>query len=336
MTTDQTSPDPKRQKTEMRIGTHSGTFHADEALAVFMLKLLPKYKDSAVIRSRTPDVLEACDIIVDVQGQYDGVKHFDHHQREFSETFSPAFKTKLSSAGLIYKHFGKKIISFQLDMNHDDSRLDVLYDKIYAAMIEAIDGNDNGQSAYPDDVEPAYSTSSITLPGMVAALNPAWNEASDDAYLDAQFDKASKLMGDVFVDLVKYYGRAWLPARDLVKAAIEQRYQFDQAGRIVVFDQFVTWKTHLFELEDELDFKGQIMYVIYSDGKGWRVQAVPVDPNSFKSRKPLPEPWRGVRDQALSDLTGIDGGVFVHASGFIGGNQTRDGALLMAQKALTL
>ncbi|KAK9314130.1 metal-dependent protein hydrolase [Lipomyces starkeyi] len=335
MTIDQTSPHAKRQKTEMKIGTHSGTFHADEALAVFMLKLLPKYKDSAVVRSRTPDVLEACDIIVDVQGQYDGVKHFDHHQRDFSETFSPSFKTKLSSAGLIYKHFGKEVISSQLNLKHDDSKLGILYQKIYSAMIEAIDGNDNGQSAYPDDIEPAYSTSSITLPGMVAGLNPAWNETYDDAYLDSQFEKASKLMGGVFVDLVKYYGNAWLPARDLVKDAIENSKQYDDEGRIVVFDQFVTWKGHLFELEEELKIKGQIYYVIYSDGKGWRVQAVPVDPHSFKSRKPLPEPWRGVRDQALSDLTGIDGGVFVHASGFIGGNQTREGALLMAQKALT-
>ena len=34
--------------------------------------------------------------------------------------------------------------------------------------------------------------------------------------------------------------------------------------------------------------------------KKWRVMAVPVQPGSFQSRKALPEPWRGVRDEEVS------------------------------------
>jgi Uncharacterised protein family (UPF0160) len=86
---------------------------------------------------------------------------------------------------------------------------------------------------------------------------------------------------------------------------------------------------HLFELEGEdgggfLE-PGAATYIIYPDeiGGSWRVQAVPVSPQSFDSRKALPEAWRGVRDDALSQLTGIDGGVFVHASGFIGGTNSQ-------------
>jgi urease accessory protein len=52
------------------------------------------------------------------------------------------------------------------------------------------------------------------------------------------------------------------------------------------------------------------------------------------SRKALPEPWRGVRDQALSDLTGVEGCIFVHASGFIGGAQTQEGSRTLAKMAL--
>lgn len=44
--------------------------------------------------------------------------------------------------------------------------------------------------------------------------------------------------------------------------------------------------------------------------------------------------WCGVRDDELSKLSGIDGCIFVHASGFIGGNKTREGALTMARRAL--
>ena len=42
-----------------------------------------------------------------------------------------------------------------------------------------------------------------------------------------------------------------------------------------------------------------------------------------------------MRDDALSALTGIRGGVIVHANGFIGGNKTREVALAMARAALT-
>ena len=45
----------------------------------------------------------------------------------------------------------------------------------------------------------------------------------------------------------------------------------------------------------------------------WRIQAAPVDTESFAQRKSLPEPWRGLRDDALSKESGIDGCVFVHS-----------------------
>jgi urease accessory protein len=88
-------------------------------------------------------------------------------------------------------------------------------------------------------------------------------------------------------------------------------------------------KEHLYLLEKE-EAK-EIYYVLYSDQSGkWRVQAVAKSTDSFESRKALPENWRGVRDSSLSELSGIPGCVFVHATGFIGGNETEAGALAMA------
>jgi len=80
---------------------------------------------------------------------------------------------------------------------------------------------------------------------------------------------------------------------------------------------------HLFQLEAEhgIADDGLPLYIIYPDeaGANWRVQAVPISPDSFICRKALPEEWRGLRDDNLSKLTGIDDCIFVHASGFIGG-----------------
>lgn len=73
----------------MKIGTHNGTFHCDEALACFMLKCLPKFKNAEIIRSRDESVLKECDIVVDVGGVYDpAIDRYDHHQRGFTETLT--------------------------------------------------------------------------------------------------------------------------------------------------------------------------------------------------------------------------------------------------------
>lgn len=39
-----------------RVGTHNGTFHCDEALGCFMLRLTSKYKDADIIRTRGQEV----------------------------------------------------------------------------------------------------------------------------------------------------------------------------------------------------------------------------------------------------------------------------------------
>jgi uncharacterized UPF0160 family protein len=78
-----------------------------------------------------------------------------------------------------------------------------------------------------------------------------------------------------------------------------------------------------------------VKFVLFSDSNGsWRVQAVPVAVGSFICRLFLLEEWQGLRDEKLSAVSGIDGCIFVHATGFIGGNETREGALEMAVKCL--
>lgn len=100
-------------KEDSTIGTHNGHFHCDEALAIGLLKVLPEFAPMAVLRTRTNDLLDKCNIVVDVGGSFDVEKRrFDHHQRGFEETFDEEHtKTKLSSAGLVYKYYGKQIVA---------------------------------------------------------------------------------------------------------------------------------------------------------------------------------------------------------------------------------
>lgn len=317
----------------VKIGTHSGSFHADEALAVYMLKLLPKFKDAEVVRSRDNAILDECDIVVDVSGKYEPPKYFDHHQREFNTTFSDEHKTtKLSSAGLVYKHFGRDVVAQVLDTTADSDVVNAVYDRIYESFIEPVDAYDNGVN--PHDEPARFNTYSTTLRAVVGNMQPLWTEDDSEAVYDAQFKKASDLMGMAFELEVRNQGLSWYPARDLVKKAFEERTKYDPEGRLLVFKDYVPWNSHVHTLEKELG--GKIIYVIYKTGDSVRVQAVPVFKGSFESRKPLPSAWRGLRDDALSEASGIPGGVFVHAAGFIGGNKTMEGALELARKGLEI
>lgn len=77
-----------------------------------MLKLLPEWTDAVVVRTRDEAELAKCDVVVDVGGIYDpATLRFDHHQKTFHDTLSEeSFSTRLSSAGLVYRHFGKRIL----------------------------------------------------------------------------------------------------------------------------------------------------------------------------------------------------------------------------------
>ena len=93
------------------------------------------------------------------------------------------------------------------------------------------------------------------------------------------------------------------------------------------------WKTHLYELERTHGASPLVKFVLYEDNSGmWRVQAVTAEGTAFTNRLGLLEAWRGIRDAELSAVAGIEGCTFCHASGFIGGNATYEGALAMALK----
>jgi len=316
-----------------QIGTHNGTFHCDEALACFLLRVL--HPKAEIVRTRDLKILNSLPIIVDVGATYEPEKgRFDHHQKGFEHTFDDKHKTKLSSAGLIYKHFGLEVI--RKLTNCSDEQCKIIYQKVYDGFIEALDGIDNGINQYACEHKPRYSINT-DLSARVGRLNPSWNESGVD--IQDRFHEAMALAGAEFTESVMWLAKSWFPARDIVKRSLEKRFAVHSSGEIMKLDQYTVWKRHLLELELEAETKVEkpIKYVLYADeNKSWRVQAVGVGEDSFDSRLPLPEAWRGLRDEELSKLSGIPGCVFVHASGFIGGHANEAGALKMATTALEL
>lgn len=324
-----------------KIATHNGKFHADEVFAISLLRSLDRFRDAEIIRTRDPELLKTADVVVDVGSTYDPLTNrYDHHQPEFKDSFSSKFETLLSSAGLVYKHFGREILSVkaaQLSTN----QIEALYQHVYESFVEPFDANDNGISAYPSDIKPKFARG-FDIFYHVNLLNPGWNVSITSEVSNSAFMKAVEMVTDVFNLYLNDCLNSWLPARVIVHEALESKASIASAhssdSGILILATSCPWKDHLFNAEGT---EG-ILYLIYPEGanNSWRIQACPESPDSFKSRLSLPEAWRGLRDAELDTALaayGIESGaIFIHRSGFIGGHKTQAGAIAMARVAINM
>ena len=159
---------PINVNSKLLLGTHDGTFHCDEAMALSFLKILPEYRDSEILRTRKPELLAQCHMVVDVGAVFDAeTKRFDHHQREFTGVLE-GYNTKLSSAGLVYQHFGRQILREVLATEGPPSEefVEICFTKLYKGFVEHVDAIDNGISV--SDEKPRYSLNfKLKLPKMI-------------------------------------------------------------------------------------------------------------------------------------------------------------------------
>ena len=324
-----------------------------------MLRCLPRFCHAPLTRSRDLKVLEPLTIVIDVAGVYDHAKlRYDHHQRGFFETFdgenaaardggrpdvtgpdaaTGKFKTKLSASGLVYKHYGREIISsLHPELKERPGDLDHVYVKLYSDFMEAIDANDNGIEIAGK--APLLYKENTSLPHRVHRLNARWNAAPDGPSEDERFLQASALCGGEFAAALDYLVNCELPGRTLVEHALLARHKTHASGEVITLAHSgCPWKQPLYELERKHAITPLVKFVLYMDtAKMWRVQAVTAEGTDFTNRLGLHEAWRGLRDQALVDASGVPGAKFVHAAGFIGGNATFEGALQMALKTIEL
>nr|VZI38925.1 unnamed protein product [Spirometra erinaceieuropaei] len=360
------------------IGTHDGTFHCDEVLAIAMLKQLPEYKNADIIRTREMAKLGTCDIVVDVGGLFDASSHrYDHGQPSFNLTikdFHPHLEpvVKLSSAGLIYAHFGKRIISEIAGRLYSDADLETLFNQVYKSFISEVDAIDNG---VPISDSPTAYQISTGLSSRVERLNPAWNKAEDESQC---FSKALAMVTEELVGNVRRLAYVWLPAKAIVKNCFNSRFSVHPSGLIMrLTPAGCPWMEHFFELEKEQSVgedapseKGQLPFIkrtvfLVKDGtKRFSVTTIPItldqpfsnrcvtiagllcassaSANQIASfikqsafcRVMFPEPWAGKCGRELDKVVGISGCIFVHSNRFLGIHRTREGAVEMAKRAL--
>ncbi|WUR02832.1 MYG1 exonuclease [Vairimorpha necatrix] len=297
----------------MKLVTHNERFHYDEILATAILLMI--YPSSQIIRTRDKKEIGTGDIVYDVGGVYDpSTNRYDHHQHSFSETFSKKYKYKLSSSGLIYKHFHEKFFNcFGIDSK------DALYNdfvvKIYEDFFLGADCIDNGVDIY-GDIKPR------TIYEMVDLFNNYENLTSEKQY--KQFLVALDFVSKDLEMYIRNQIDSWWNKFKKLEVLIEK---VDDS--IFVSDEYYTCDLIL---DVEKKCGKDIKFLIYpSEGK-YKIRAINISKGKYEIKMPLRQDWRGKSSEELAKI--CPGGIFVHKSGFIGINETLEGAINMCKETI--
>jgi uncharacterized UPF0160 family protein len=290
----------------MRVVTHPGGFHADDVFAIAALRMAEGEVD--ILRTRDPDLQAAADVRIDVGGRSDpATGDFDHHQKGGAGQRPNG--VRYASFGLVWAHYGPRLAGAEEAAAAIDERL-----------VQGVDANDNGQTiteALVDGVQP------MTVSGVIAALNPAWDEALTPAEEDARFEQAVGLATTILereIAGAQAFGRARRLVLDAIARAADPR--------IVELDRNLPWRQTVVERAPAA------LLVVYPKSDGWAMQAVPVNAGSFENRRDLPEHWAGLSGAELAAATGVTDAVFAHAARFYAAAGSRAGIIALARLAL--
>lgn len=262
----------------MMVGTHDGRFHLDEITAIQLLKII--YPRLDIVRTRNDTLLGNCDILVDVGKVYDPENgKFDHHQRNCNETFDEYSQVPLSSAGMIYKHFGKRVINiiYNQDKSFEETELtdelrNYIYNDFYKKFIREIDANDNGYSHIKDeykdkDIYKFYRN--LNLANIVKYYN------SDDVNNNDEQLRSFNVVGSIVMQCIITYMRGIIKECIFYDSETEQicKYLRDRTNpRIIVCTEDTkTLYSHL----KSLDPNKEICFNIYPrDNNQWGISTM--------------------------------------------------------------
>lgn len=295
-------------KSKIKLVTHNGTFHADEVFATACLKIYYKKIENCsikVIRTRDKKDISKADVVYDVGRIYDfTAKKFDHHQEGGADKRENGIP--YSSLGLIWKHFGDKLVSGpEIKKEIDDS------------FVQQICASDTGSVDFKIE---GTDWNAWTFGSVVGLFQ---NDDRESVAQDKVFMKTVLAAEQILLKIIEKTEKRFAD-----KALVEDAYLKAEDKRIIILEKGMSWKKTLIE-------KSEPLFVIFPvAGEKYHIQAVPVEEGSFKSRKPFPAEWRGKTEPELERITGIKGLFFVHNSGFLAGVDNFEAAVAITKAAL--
>ncbi|QBG46438.1 MYG1 family protein [Verrucomicrobia bacterium S94] len=288
------------------IGTHSGNFHADDVFAVAALTLL--YPEYEIKRSRDPEAWAECDILVDVGGRYDHeAKIYDHHFKN-GPTYEDGLK--MSSVGLVWKHYGEEICG-----NPEVSG------QVCRQLIRQFDAIDNGIKL-SEPLDEFADVRELSLTTSISMMNPS-NPFKADEVFAGEVDRA-RLLIKAAITRAKH----WLNSREGLEKALQEALAEKRAYILVPED--CKWQEHLFNSPGN----ESILYAVFTKGRKCFAQAVPSALGEYSNRKDFPEAWAGLMDDAFNEAAGIADGIFCHQGAFLLATGSFESTLKLVEYAI--
>ncbi|KAF7700710.1 UPF0160 protein MYG1, mitochondrial [Cucumispora dikerogammari] len=364
--------------------THSGAFHCDEVTSTAIFTLI--YDKCILLRTRDLKLIQALiDLkiheseyhlffskykellssnssisVYDVFGKYDPTKNiYDHHQKGFFESFyKDKFQyVKMSSAGLVFKHFGKSLIksimencelfkSVNIKEFIESKRYNELIEYIYEYYFLGIDASDNGiedTEATPvkerlwSQMPELYNTydyfgasKKYTLENISAeylrSTGIAEKNATEDEKRNISFNRAVEVSRQDLEFYLKRKIYTFAIEYEIVLKQISIAEQYE-GGQIVYWKRLADKKgvdfndDVMFRKKMQIEHLPKAKFFIYQPsrtGDFFRIYGAAVDLVSNKDKAYLKKEWRGLRGPSLVRVSSLKNIVFVHASGFTG------------------
>jgi uncharacterized UPF0160 family protein len=261
-----------------------------------------------IVRTRDEIAQQAADVRVDVGGRSDpATGDFDHHQKGGAGERDNGIR--YASFGLVWRAYGEQLAGTADGARSIDERL-----------VQGVDANDTGQTIVESlvgDVRP------MTVSGVIAAMNPVWDEDlsadEEDALFAAAVAVATRTLEREIAGSAAFHR-----AHQLVQAAIGRASD----PRVIELDRNMPWR------EAVVTTAPDALFVLYPKSDGWGLQAVPERLGAFHNRRDLPRAWAGLSGEELAAVTGVPDAVFAHAAGFYASARTREGIEALARQAL--
>ncbi len=286
------------EKLKRSLGTHSGSFHADEVSASALLIFFDLVDQDKIHRTRDESLLATCEYVCDVGGFYDPSKKlFDHHQVEY--------QGELSSAGMVLLYLKE-----QGHLTEEE------YQFFNRSLILSVDAHDNG-------IEPNLPFF-CSFSHVISNYNPIEYGATHEEQNEGFFTALDFTLGH----LRRLYDRYHYiqSCRDVIVQEMEKQQQ------ILFFEKGIPWLDIFFENRGQFH---PALFIIMPSGGQWKLRAVPPSMDErMKVRVPLPEEWAGLHDEDLVKVCGISGAVFCHKGRFISVWETKEAAIEAAEKVL--
>lgn len=279
------------------VPTHNNKLLTNEVIAIAILSAIFKYDgtDMFIMKSHNGKMIKlgGFTFSVDMDSKYDleKVEFHNCHEKMFHETGNI-----YTSAGLVWKKFGKSFIQLILKENprfasvNDDTKLiDIVYTHIGKFMVK-VDTIDNG----------------------INIKNKCW--VSKVINVVNTIDVYSEYQNSVFiqvVNLIEQYLKSFV-TMEIIRYFDERDAERELQKEIAVFDTFNSIWLGM------VDNNTNAKLVIFPENKEktiWRIQAVPEQIFSGILKFPAPREWRGKCDFIIDNVHVT----FVHENGFICG-----------------